>query len=51
MDVQSQSSNQKVLKIITILYMSHRIQAKIYESDSLLTFLARIRLILPSIIE
>ena len=49
MDVQSQCSSEKLSKIVTILYMSHRIQAKVYHSDTLLTFMARIRQILPYI--
>ena len=42
------SENQTV-KIITILFMSHRIQAKIYSSDTYDSFMDRLRLILPNI--
>ena len=38
-----------MIKIITILFMSHRIQAKIYESDTFCSFLMRLRKILPNI--
>ena len=38
-----------VSKIVTILFMSHRIQAKVYNSDSLSSFLDRLRVILTTI--
>jgi hypothetical protein len=38
-----------VMKIVTILFMSHRIQAKIFDTDTFQSFLGRIRLILPNI--
>ena len=46
---QFKKENEGVIKIITILFMSHRIQAKIYHSDTYQTFLFRLRKILPNI--
>ena len=40
---------KEVLKVITILFMSHRIQAKVYRSDTYVSFLNRLRKILPNI--
>ena len=43
------SDEHEVLKIITILFMSHRIQAKVYKHDTFTSFLDRLRLIMPNI--
>ena len=40
---------ENVVKIVTVLFMSHRIQAKVFNSDTLTTFLERLRKILTNI--
>ena len=48
-DKRDTIDDKNLVKIITILFMSHRIQAKIFESDTFNSFLKRLRKILPNI--